>query len=233
VVLYYHAVNADERARFAAQMDILTRVVVAVRAEAEGSLDAGRRYAAVTFDDGFVSVIENALPELEAREIPATLFVPTGCWGQKPCWVQSPEARAHRQTVVSVEEVRRLGINPWVTIGSHSVTHSAFVLLDEAQARREFEHSKVELERILGREVALFSFPHGRCNARLIELARSVGYKRVFTISPSWAFRTGSEFVVGRVAVEPSDWPIEFHLKLLGAYRWRCFLRRHREPEQV
>ncbi len=25
---------------------------------------------------------------------------------------------------------------------------------------------------------------------------------------------------MGRVRVDPTDWPLEFHLKLMGAYRW-------------
>jgi hypothetical protein len=28
------------------------------------------------------------------------------------------------------------------------------------------------------------------------------------------------EFVTGRIDVQPTDWQIEFRLKVLGAYRW-------------
>jgi hypothetical protein len=34
------------------------------------------------------------------------------------------------------------------------------------------------------------------------------------------AFRKEEEFLSGRVKAEPTDWPLEFRLKLLGAYRW-------------
>ena len=35
--------------------------------------------------------------------------------------------------------------------------------------------------------------------------------------------KRATEFVVGRVATDPGDWPIEFRLKLMGAYRWIAF----------
>jgi peptidoglycan/xylan/chitin deacetylase (PgdA/CDA1 family) len=222
VVLYYHAVNADERAQFARQMDQLKRWATPVSAGAEAELRPGVRYAAVTFDDGFVSVIENALPELEARRIPMTFFVPTGCFGQRPSWVKNPQARSYQQTVLTPEQLRRVSRNPWVVIGAHSITHPNFLTLDEVQARAELAQSKAELERVVGREVSLFSFPHGRCNARLIEWARDAGYRRVFTISPDWAYQAPGEYVTGRVAVEPSDWSVEFRLKLKGAFRWQA-----------
>jgi len=231
VVLYYHAVDTGDRGRFAAQMDALARWATPVPASIEGALQTGGRYAAVTFDDGFQSVIENALPELEARKIPMTFFVPTGSWGQRPSWVQDPRARAFAQTVLTPDQLRRLGDNPWVTIGAHSISHPDLLALDEAGARREMEESKFELERVLGREVGLFSFPHGRCSPRLVQLARAVGYRRVFTISPSWAYRTAGEFVTGRVAAGPGDWPIEFRLKIAGAYRWRHYAHRIRQTK--
>src|SRR5207245_1160814 len=69
----------------------------------------------------------------------------------------------------------------------------------------------------------LFSFPHGSFNAKLVEWCREAGYERVFTILPTLAFSDPREFVTGRVSVEPTDWPLEFRLKLLGAYRWLPF----------
>jgi hypothetical protein len=33
-------------------------------------------------------------------------------------------------------------------------------------------------------------------------------------------YRCPGEFVLGRISVEPTDWALEFRLKLLGAYRW-------------
>ena len=51
-------------------------------------------------------------------------------------------------------------------------------------------------------------------NPRLVRECREAGYERVFTIAPSLGLREPDEFETGRVAVDPTDWPIEFRLKL-------------------
>jgi peptidoglycan/xylan/chitin deacetylase (PgdA/CDA1 family) len=219
VVLYYHAIPAGQRARFARQMDLLVRLAKPVPADLPALPSSGARYCAVTFDDGFVSVLENALPELELRNIPATFFVPTGCFGGPPAWVKAASPARH-QRVLSAQQLAGLKDHRLLAIGSHSISHPNFLKLDPAQARRELQESKAQLEAILSRKVGLFSFPHGECDAQTIALARAAGYDRVFTINPCNAFTGPDNFVIGRVLVDPADWPLEFRLKLMGAYRW-------------
>ena len=48
---------------------------------------------------------------------------------------------------------------------------------------------------------------------RSLDLARQVGYTRVFTIEPTMARPAMDQFAVGRVQVDPDDWPMEFRLK--------------------
>jgi peptidoglycan/xylan/chitin deacetylase (PgdA/CDA1 family) len=219
VVLYYHAIRAAARPQFAWQMDELKRLSVPVDIEGRQALPKGRRYAAVTFDDAFMSVVENALPELRARKIPCTIFVPTGSIGHHPSWI-GPSHEDAAEVVAPAEVLRTIAAQPLVRIGSHSVSHPDFRRLDDGQARDEFIGSKATIEEISGREVTSFSFPHGAYTPRSLDLARQCGYARVFTIDPLQLGDHREGFAVGRVRVEPHDWPIEFRLKVLGAYRW-------------
>lgn len=219
VVLYYHAVRAAARKRFASQMDELARLSVPVDIEGIEPLPKGRRYSAVTFDDAFMSAVDNALPELRARNIPCTIFVPTGSIGRRPSWIGPSHVDA-AEVVASAEVLRASANQPLVQIGSHSVSHPDFRWLDDRQAREELTRSKATLEEILGREVKSFSFPHGAHTSRSLDLARECGYTRVFTIDPVQLRDPRAGFAVGRIRVEPHDWPIEFRLKVLGAYRW-------------
>jgi peptidoglycan/xylan/chitin deacetylase (PgdA/CDA1 family) len=221
VVLYYHGVDRSERERFARQMDELVRFTQPIRADVQPSLNGESHYCAVTFDDGFVSVLENAVPELAERRIPATIFVPTGSLGRPPSWIKG---RPCAEVVVSPSQLADLKENELITIGSHSVTHPNFLAIDLVGAESELRQSKADLEALLGRPVKLFSFPHGACDRRIVEMAKVAGYRRVFTIEPESTLPTTDEFVIGRVAVGPTDWPAEFRLKLLGAYRWLAWI---------
>ena len=116
-VIYYHGVKDSQRRGFGRQMDNLLRVA---NPWALGRPFEGKRglYVAVTFDDGFVSVVDNAAPELRKRGIPFTVFVPTGCWGDRPSWIKRSAHPSWNERVVTQDELRALTGEPLVTIGS-------------------------------------------------------------------------------------------------------------------
>ena len=121
--------------------------------------------------------------------------------------------------VMTAEELRE-SKGGLVSVGSHGVRHIQLSCLREDEAKRELVESKQQLESILGLAIAGFSFPRGEYNHRVVQWAREAGYERVFTIEPKLALEDPEEYVTGRFTVEPSDWRLEFRLKLLGAYRW-------------
>lgn len=211
VVLYYHSVPAEERELFASQLDVLKRRSQLIRSDKYTV--AQRNCAAVTFDDGFENFLTQALPELEKRNIPATVFVIADGIDRE----FGPEN--HSEKLLSLEQLLNLP-RDLVSLGSHTLTHPLLTKLEEPEARREIRESRVKLEALLSRPVTEFSFPFGGFNEDLVGFARDAGYDRVYTTLPAFAFHPEGEFVVGRIRVDPTDWPLEFRLKVAGAYRW-------------
>jgi peptidoglycan/xylan/chitin deacetylase (PgdA/CDA1 family) len=218
VVLYYHAVRDQDREHFARQMEMLARRARPFSVESSPRMEGGGLYAAVTFDDGFACVARNAVPELAARKIPVMIFVPAASLGGPPSWISDTGHPDSSEIVMSEEDLRELARIPGVSIGSHCLTHRNLMNLDVEESRREIRESKNRLEAIIGKEVSSISFPHGAFDDRYTAIAYEVGYKHLFSISPTLYLEIDK--VKGRVRVEPSDWPLEFHLKLAGAYRW-------------
>jgi peptidoglycan/xylan/chitin deacetylase (PgdA/CDA1 family) len=222
VVLAYHSVLPSERANFARQMDDLIRHAKPVRADLKKLPEDNARYAAVTFDDGLENIIENALPELNRKKIPATLFIVTDVLGTRPAWEYFGGDDPSQHRVMSEQQLRGLP-SDYLIIGSHSATHPVLPDTDDDHLGEELVGSRRKLEVMLNRQVSLFSFPYGYFNKRVVESCREAGYDRVFTALPVLAFTQSDEFVTGRVGVTPNDWPLEFRLKILGAYRWLPF----------
>lgn len=216
VVLYYHIVESHQRQRFASQMDMLLRWCRPVSLDKHHKLENDVRYAAVTFDDAFESVLHNALPELERRGIPSTIFVISDVLGKEVGWEGYPGRTMSAEQLMALPSDR-------VRIGSHTVSHPLLTSLKEKEAKQELHESKVRLEQLLPYPITSFSFPYGAFNERLVQWCREAGYKRTFTTLPRLAGVNSNEFVIGRVSAEPSDWPLEFYLKLNGAYRWLPF----------
>lgn len=213
VVLYYHSVIPGQRPAFASQLDLLVRFAEPIDLNGNLNLTSKSRYVGITFDDGFENFSEVAVPELKTRGIPATIFVISSAIGK------SFGEPGSLEKTMSLERLRGLP-SELVTIGSHTSTHPFLPAISREAARQELVNSRLDLERMLNREVTMFSFPFGGFTEDLVVLAREAGYKRVFTTLPNLAFTSPDEFAVGRVRVDPTDWPLEYRLKLAGAYRW-------------
>ena len=80
--------------------------------------------------------------------------------------------------------------------------------------------SKNELEKIMNTQIETISFPHGDFDQTHIDMAIQAGYRQAYSILPERISSGSDDFVRGRVKVDPSDWRMEYRLKLLGAYRW-------------
>jgi peptidoglycan/xylan/chitin deacetylase (PgdA/CDA1 family) len=210
VSIYYHQVTPAQRERFARQMDHLRRWAQPASVDELDALPVRGRTVIVTADDGWLSFVENALPELEQRSIPVTIFVVSHRLGET---LDDPADRI--MTESELLNLRR----DLVTIGSHTSTHARLTTLSETDIRRELLDSRARLSQLLKTDVTLFCFPFGALNAQSLALCHAAGYARAFGTQSLAAAELAGTYLIERVRVDPTDWPIEFHLKIMGAYR--------------
>ena len=85
VVLMYHSVEKEKIQKFEKQMDEVLKYTNPVPVTNIDQKDCGKLNIAVTFDDGYQSIFKYALPALIARNIPATIFIPSGYIGMRLC----------------------------------------------------------------------------------------------------------------------------------------------------
>ena len=222
VVLTYHAVADENAAKFAAQMRDLRDLARPVFADDTGDQGATRT-AAVTFDDGFQSVFDNALPILAGLGIPATLFVPTGYLAAAPGWIPPICRQPGSSGIVASAETLAASNSDLVRIGSHTVSHPHLTRQARHAVHAELVESKRALEGITGTPVTMLSFPYGAFDSGVLEAAGAVGYQHVFANVPVRAGTGNPARLLGRINVSPRDWPIEFRLKVRGAYNWMAF----------
>jgi peptidoglycan/xylan/chitin deacetylase (PgdA/CDA1 family) len=223
VILYYHGIPRTYRHDFARQMQMLRRGALVFPANYRGTLPSGKPNVAITFDDAYISVAENALPELAVCGFHSTIFVPVGSLGSRPNWVMEGNGADPREVVMSAERIAALS-SSLVTFGSHSITHPHLSRMKFDDARKEIEGSRDKLEHLIKEKIRLFAFPYGDHDASTVDLCRAAGYDYIFSIVPQPVKTEDSSFVRGRVQVEPFDWPLEFFLKYSGAYVWVSYV---------
>jgi peptidoglycan/xylan/chitin deacetylase (PgdA/CDA1 family) len=227
-ILYYHGISSALRYRFAGQMEALRRDAQVVPTFYQGDLVKEKSSVAISFDDAFVSVLENAVPELVRRNLCFTIFAPVGVLGKRPTWMMESSSTEADEIVMTPEQLLMLPTK-LATIGSHSVSHPQLTKITENLAREEIDNSRARLQSVIGREVRLFAFPYGEHNTALVDMCNDAGYKFVFTIIPEPTDTLSSDIVRGRIKVEPSDGQLEFFLKYNGAYAWMAHFTRFKQ----
>jgi len=128
-----------------------------LRTALAGSARLPERAALVTFDDGYRSVHEYALPVLQRHASPALLFVPTDFVGRTNEFDSDVEPPEPMCSWDELGELSRSG----VAVQSHGKTHRAFSDISPAERRREVADSKAALEARLGGPVDVFAYPYG------------------------------------------------------------------------
>lgn len=181
VILQYHhvatntpAVSSISPAGFAEHMALLEKeqMVVVDLYEAMQSLQRGEslpdRAVAITFDDAYLSVYENALPILKARQWPFTMFVNTGA------------VDGNHNVAMSWDQLRDMQKNGGVLV-NHSVNHPYLIErpdgLSVAQwLDQEIGHAQRRLENELGVSIKMHAYPYGEFDQEIMDWLEQQGY---------------------------------------------------------
>ncbi|MFA5355799.1 MAG: polysaccharide deacetylase family protein [Candidatus Omnitrophota bacterium] len=142
----------------------------------------------ITFDDGYKDNYEYAFPILKKYGIPATLFV-----------IIEEVGRHDRVSWGQVKEMQDSGI---FTIGSHTIGPEPLInISSEAEIKRQIFDSKRILEKELGRQVSLFSYPEGRFNGKIRQLVIDAGYKCAVATNPGKDYPDDDIFALKRLRI--------------------------------
>jgi peptidoglycan/xylan/chitin deacetylase (PgdA/CDA1 family) len=184
MILMYHGVAdvADDPhllcvspGRFAEQMAWLKRR--GLRGVGIGTLvDAvrtgrARKLVGITFDDGYTSVLEKALPELKRHGFGASVFIISGRLGGTNDWDEGPVF-----PLMSDAQVRELAAEPGIEIGSHSQTHVRLAGLAPGRLAGEVGGSRADLTALLDAPVRGFAYPYGSMDAAARRAVQDAGY---------------------------------------------------------
>ncbi|TGE04185.1 polysaccharide deacetylase family protein [Hymenobacter fodinae] len=140
---------------------------------------------ALTFDDGYLSLIEQALPVLKPLGFMATLFLTTGAVGC-PSYEQLPNFGAsapRHDRPLTWEEVRELQRAGWA-IEAHSCAHLNHAQLSDLELEQEIVGSKSQIEYQVGTPVQFYAFPYGKYRAAALRSIQEVGYVAGFSVHP-------------------------------------------------
>jgi peptidoglycan/xylan/chitin deacetylase (PgdA/CDA1 family) len=130
-------------------------------------------FVALSFDDGHISNISNALPILTDYDYSATFYVTTGRIGSSPEWLSWND----------LEKLHYAGMDVQV----HGHTHQFFDDMSDYELSSELENSITLIEKYLGYKPRHMSFPGGRFNQFAIDRSAQCGFHSLATSCPGIA----------------------------------------------
>ena len=161
---------------------------------AAAPVQAGR--IVLTFDDGFVNVLEHALAPLRSNGFSAIQFLVADLLGKTNEW----EAVAGERTEPLMDAAQ---VREWLAaghdIGSHTLSHPFLTQLSRDTAREEISASKKKLEDLFGRAIEHFCYPYGDWNPAVRDLVIEAGYRTACTTTNGVNTAADSPFELKRL----------------------------------
>jgi peptidoglycan/xylan/chitin deacetylase (PgdA/CDA1 family) len=202
---------------------------------------ASRPLVCLTFDDGYASFHEHALPVLKRFNAPATAFVVTSLIGEvEPMpfdkWSQKNRGRARADAwrAMTWDELEACAASGLVHVGAHGEKHLRGSTLTPPEMREEAEASRDALRARLGQDAArAYAYPYGSTRLKDVsdeyaEAVRVAGYELAVTTDLGLAQTDSDLFRLPRIEAHGLDAPGVVLAKAAGAlatYRLADHLR--------
>lgn len=127
----------------------------------------------ITFDDGYLNNLTNALPILSRFGFTSTCYVVSQLLGQTNVW--DKEIGIEQVPLMSLGQLRQ-----WLDgdqeVGAHTRRHVRLRTLHAAEAHTEILSCKSDLEESLGVPVRHFCYPYGDFEELHVTMAKESGY---------------------------------------------------------
>lgn len=176
-IITYHAIDERESvisvtpSQFRRQMEWLQQsglrgVSLATALDPSQQLDEPPQNAVVlTFDDGYLSVLNHALPVMQSLGFTGTVFIPTDFVGLSSHQTQSINADLDRDMMgwSDLGKLEHAGFE----IAAHSKSHPDLTGITPDQLEDEISNARQCLEKHLHGPIASFAYPYGFFNKKV------------------------------------------------------------------
>lgn len=167
-----------------------------------------QRSVLLTFDDGYRSVLEHAVPLLARHGASAVCYVCTGLPGGRSQWM--PQAPWHE--LMSLDELSRV-LDAGLSLGVHGHDHSALHTQGPSELDVQVRGAREALADQLGVWARTFAYPYGYHSPTARQAVSSAGFEAAFAI-----YDSVGRWALPRVDVNAVDTPRTFRLKLSAIY---------------
>lgn len=187
----------------------------------------------ITFDDGYLDTLQNAIPVLLELNMRAVIFVMGNRKLKSALWDELDGIDSC--PLMSDEQIRTVQ-NMGFEIGAHSLDHFPLTELSEKDIVHEVTTSKEAIENVLKNPIQTFSYPYGCVDERVKKIVLNSGFLFACGVysGPAKFSQTMMDF--RRLAVNQETSRLKFLITLLLPYQyieWFYFRLKSRITQDV
>lgn len=180
--------------------------------------DKTGKVVGITFDDGYVNNLENALGVLKKFHFSSTCYVVSELLGKTNLW-------DHAIGIASAPLMDISQLQAWMDggqeIGSHTQHHADLTATDTPTSQSEILHSRESLSQLLKTDIQQFCYPYGRYTPEHVDMVKASGYLAATTTARGKVHLGDSAFELRRIPVVRSTSLPQFLFKILSSYEDR------------
>jgi peptidoglycan/xylan/chitin deacetylase (PgdA/CDA1 family) len=177
--------------------------------------DKQGKVVGITFDDGYLNNLTNALPALQKQGFTSTCYVVDGLLGQTNVWDKS--IGIAQTPLMSVEQLLQWQASGQ-EVGAHTQEHVDLMTVSEITAWKQIAKSKTTLQTLLDKPVNHFCYPYGKFDERHSTMAKQAQYETATTTVRGRVHAAANMLTLSRVPVLRSTSLPVFWLKIATTY---------------
>ena len=157
---------------------------------------------AITLDDGFADNYTNAFPILAEHQIPATIFLATGCINSTNLWMNQRGFPTRK--MLTWQQILEMNASD-ISFGAHTVNHVKLPEIDASAANNEILSSKKVIEDKLGKPCKHFAYPYGLFNSKNRDSVEAAEFSLACSTRSGFNNSDRDPYVLHRIEVYGND----------------------------
>ncbi len=148
-----------------------------------------KRSVFITIDDAFKSFYKNGFPILQKNNLPFSIFISSD-------YVSNQK----KSDYMSWSMLKELSANNGLIL-NHSKSHKSLLEIEELQLREEIKENQDMIEKNIGVQPKVFSYPYGESNKKIEDIVKLLGYEIAFSQHSAPTHRNDNKFRLPRYSL--------------------------------
>jgi peptidoglycan/xylan/chitin deacetylase (PgdA/CDA1 family) len=212
LILCYHSIDEHEK-RYSVTPKTLEehikillsmKRIITLEEMLTGTKESLKNTVALTFDDGYSTMVSDVMPIMFKYSIKPTLFI----IGEHE--YEKIQGLNKDQPLLSKKDILFLKNAGW-EIGFHTKSHKNLTTLFIDDLKREVIENKKELENELGINFRYFSYPYGLVSNQVKDIVREAGFEAAVTTSCD-TVKLDDKLALSRIPIEHTISPKLFRV---------------------